>query len=173
MSLDKFCGPQIETSQASYTTAANALNLVLKPLGRPPIITVIHAIQDTYKLYDLWKSYGDRINRITVFLLIKKKLDNMGKLEKTVISVLFWCWKQEMHIRVNIKFAFSFDHSYHPKNMHNNSISLQLLLHHYLTKLLQRVDYIQYYYHLSKITHPCHPLQLRRVEKQTDSFNTI
>lgn len=97
----------------------------------------------------------------------------MGKLEKTVISVLFWCWKQEMHIRVNIKFAFSFDHSYHPKNMHNNSISLQLLLHHYLTKLLQRVDYIQYYYHLSKITHPCHPLQLRRVEKQTDSFNTI
>lgn len=71
----------------------------------------------------------------------------MGKLEKTDLSVLFWCWKQEMHIRANVKFAFSFDHSYYPINMHSNSISLQLLPHFYLTKRLQRVDYTQYHYH--------------------------
>lgn len=64
-------------------------------------------------------------------------------------------------------------------NMHSNPISLQLLSHIYLTKLLQRFDYTQYYYHLSKMTHPCHPyLQIthileEKIKKQTESFNIM
>lgn len=60
-----------------------------------------------------------------------------------------------MHIIVNIKFVPSFDHFYYLITV--TLMSLQLLPHFYLTKLLKKVNYTQYYSHLSKVTHPCQP----------------